>query len=79
MFSLDTQPHMRKAMACQQEHLPERVNSARMTVSDAPGDSRARGVSNDKLLAGILQRGNPHHHDIRVAVMTSRCRTADTM
>jgi hypothetical protein len=79
MFSLDTQARTRKVMACQQEHLPERVDSAQMTVSDAPGDSRARGVSIARPLAGILQRGNPHRHDIRVAVTESRRRTASMM
>jgi hypothetical protein len=79
MFSLDTQARTRKVMACQQEHLPERVNSAQMTVSDAPGDSRARGVSIARLFAGILQRGNTHRHNIRVAMMTSRHCTASTM
>jgi hypothetical protein len=59
MSSVDTQPHMRKAKARQQENLPELVNSARMTVSDAPGVSHARGVSIAKLPAGILQRRDP--------------------
>lgn len=59
MSSVDTQPHMRKAMVHQQGNLLELVNSARMTVSDAPGASRAKGVSIANLLAGILQRRDP--------------------
>lgn len=79
MSSVDTQLHMRKTMACRQEHLPERVNSAQMTVSDAPGVNRARGVSIAEQRAVILQRGDLHHHDIRVAAMMNRRRTASTM
>lgn len=66
-------------MMYQQGPLLELVNSAQMTVSDAPGVSRARGVSIAKLLAGILQRGDTHHHDIRVAATVSRRHRASTM